>query len=203
MTEEFGNGQGPVAAPMAESEMMIPDLLDQTMQKGASDLHLTAGSPPVIRYLGDLVRLSDYPVLTPQGLRTMIYSIISQKQREKLEQELELDLSYSLPGKARFRVNVYFQRDSIGAAFRMIPFEVKPLQGHPRPLEFLVDPGHVGQRPRHAHDVTDALEQPGFELGIVPLGRQRPRQSRLPGSAAVLGHRPQPHAAGPGDGPVG
>ena len=128
MTEEFGNGQGPVAARMAESEMMIPDLLDQTMQKGASDLHLTAGSPPVIRYLGDLVRLSDYPVLTPQGLRTMIYSIISQKQREKLEQELELDLSYSLPGKARFRVNVYFQRDSIGAAFRMIPFEVKPLQ---------------------------------------------------------------------------
>ena len=128
MTEAFGNGQEPVAARMAESEMMIPDLLDQTMQKGASDLHLTAGSPPVIRYLGDLVRLSDYPVLTPQGLRTMIYSIISQKQREKLEQELELDLSYSLPGKARFRVNVYFQRDSIGAAFRMIPFEVKPLQ---------------------------------------------------------------------------
>ena len=130
MSDAFGNGSGsaPAATRTAETEMMIPDLLDQTMQKGASDLHLTAGSPPVIRYLGDLVRLSDYPVLTPQGLRTMIYSIISQKQREKLEQELELDLSYSLPGKARFRVNVYFQRDSIGAAFRMIPFEVKPLQ---------------------------------------------------------------------------
>src|SRR5437899_9544929 len=57
----------------------------------------------------------------------MIYSIISQKQREKLEQELELDMSYSLPGKARFRVNVYFQRDSIGAAFRVIPFEIKSI----------------------------------------------------------------------------
>ena len=131
MSQAFGNGYSGSASATTqgpETEMMIPDLLSQTMEKGASDLHLTAGSPPVIRYLGDLVRLADYPVLTPQGLRTMIYSIISQKQRERLEQDLELDLSYSLPGKARFRVNVYFQRDSIGAAFRLIPFEVKPLQ---------------------------------------------------------------------------
>ena len=77
---------------------------------------------------GELVRLDEYPLLTPQSLRTMIYAIISQRQREKLEQDLELDLSYSVPGKARFRVNVYFQRDSIGAAFRLIPFEIKPLQ---------------------------------------------------------------------------
>jgi twitching motility protein PilT len=133
MSDLVGNGSstpGGVAAATRpeQAETMIPDLLDVVLQRGASDLHLTAGSPPVIRYLGDLIRLEDYPVLTPQTLRTMVYAIISQKQRERLEQELELDMSYSLPGKARFRVNVYFQRDSIGAAFRMIPFEIKPLQ---------------------------------------------------------------------------
>ena len=81
--------------------------------------------------------------------------------------------------------------------------EVEPLQGHPRPLELLVDPGHVGQRPGHAHDVPHPLEQPGFELGVVPLGRQRPCQARLPGPAAILRHRAQAHAAGAGDRPVG
>jgi twitching motility protein PilT len=130
MTQPVGNGHAvsPSGTRPIEAETMIPDLLDIVLEKGASDLHLTAGSSPVIRYLGDLMRLEDYPVLNPQTLRTMIYAIISQKQRERLEQELELDMSYSLPGKARFRVNVYFQRDSIGAAFRMIPFEIKPLQ---------------------------------------------------------------------------
>src|SRR5207247_1685830 len=91
-------------------------------------LHLTAGSPPVVRMLGDLMRLEEYPLLTPQTLRQMVYAIISQRQRERLEQDLELDMSYSVPGKARFRVNVYFQRDSIGAAFRLIPFEIKSIQ---------------------------------------------------------------------------
>ena len=63
---------------------------------------------------GDLERLEQYPVLTPRALAGMIYAILPQRQRERLEQELELDMSYSLPGKARFRVNVYFQRDSVG-----------------------------------------------------------------------------------------
>jgi twitching motility protein PilT len=129
--EGAGNGQTAVAtqvqAQAPEHQLLIPDLLDVVLERGASDLHLTSGSPPVLRLLGELVRLDEYPVLTPQTLRTMIYAIISQRQREKLEQELELDLSYSVPGKARFRVNVYFQRDSIGAAFRLIPFEIKNL----------------------------------------------------------------------------
>jgi twitching motility protein PilT len=106
-------------------DVPIPELLDIVLERGASDLHLTVGSPPVVRVHGDLLRLSDYPDMTQEGLRAMIYAILPQKRREKLEQDLELDLSYSLPGKARFRVNVYFQRDSIGAAFRLIPFEIK------------------------------------------------------------------------------
>src|SRR5437764_2368109 len=108
-----------------EGEVPIPELLELVLERGASDLHLTTGSPPVIRVHGDLVPLTNYPELNPQGLRSMIYAILPQRKREKLEQELELDMSYSLPGKARFRVNVYFQRDSIGAAFRLIPFEIK------------------------------------------------------------------------------
>jgi twitching motility protein PilT len=111
-----------------ELQVPVPELLEIVLEKGASDLHLTAGSQPVIRLHGDLLRLEDYPVLTPRGLQGMIYAILPQKMRERLEQELELDMSYALPGKARFRVNVYFQRDSIGAAFRLIPYEIRSVE---------------------------------------------------------------------------
>jgi twitching motility protein PilT len=113
--------QEPVQAPVTE-------LLEHVLKLNASDLHITAGSQPVVRVNGALRRLSQYPELEPDELQRMVYSILTQKQRERLEQELELDVSYSLPGKARFRVNVYFQRDAMGAAFRLIPFEIKDLQ---------------------------------------------------------------------------
>ncbi|MEO8292309.1 MAG: type IV pilus twitching motility protein PilT [Actinomycetota bacterium] len=108
-------------------QVPIPELLAALLEKEASDLHLTAGVPPVVRVHGDLERLDEYPVLTPRALQGMIYAILPQKMREKFEQELELDMSYALPGKARFRVNVYFQRDSVGAAFRLIPYEIKTI----------------------------------------------------------------------------
>jgi twitching motility protein PilT len=106
-------------------QIAVSELLEVVLDQGASDLHLTAGAPPTIRLHGDLVRLDNYPLLNPRTLQGMIYAILPQKLRERLEQELELDMSYSLPGKARFRVNVYFQRDSLGAAFRLIPYEIK------------------------------------------------------------------------------
>jgi twitching motility protein PilT len=108
-------------------QIPVPELLEIVLDQGASDLHLTAGAPPTIRLHGDLIRLTDYPVLAPRALQGMIYAILPQKMRERLEGELELDMSYALPGKARFRVNVYYQRDSIGAAFRLIPYEIKSL----------------------------------------------------------------------------
>jgi len=120
VAEDEGPGEGPGVS--------IQELLTVLLESDGSDLHLTAGTPPVIRLHGDLNRLANYPVLEPQRLRTMIYSVISQKQRERLEQNLELDCSYSLPGKARFRLNVYFQRDSIGAAFRYIPHRIRKLE---------------------------------------------------------------------------
>jgi twitching motility protein PilT len=109
-------------------QVPVPELLEIVLERRASDLHLTAGAPPTIRLHGDLIRLVDYPILSPRALQGMIYAILPQKMRERLEGELELDMSYALPGKARFRVNVYYQRDSIGAAFRLIPYEIKSVE---------------------------------------------------------------------------
>ena len=99
------------------------DILIEVMELGASDLHLTAGSPPMVRKRGQLQAL-DYPALTPQVTRETIYSFLTNDQRKKLENELQVDLSYSIPGRARFRVNAYFQRASLSAAFRLIPTEM-------------------------------------------------------------------------------
>ena len=106
----------------------ISELLEIVLERGGSDLHLTSGSSPAIRVNGSLERREEDPALDPEQIQRMLYSILQQKQRERFEQELELDTSYSLPGKARFRVNVYLQRDSMGAAFRLIPFEIKTVE---------------------------------------------------------------------------
>jgi twitching motility protein PilT len=114
-------------AEQGDVQIPIPELLSTLLEVGGSDLHLTAGTPPTVRVNGELERLDKYPDLTPRALQGMIYAILPQKLRERFEQELELDMSYSLPGQARFRVNVYQQRDALGAAFRLIPFEIKTL----------------------------------------------------------------------------
>src|SRR6478736_2429304 len=116
-----------VAPPEDDLQVPIPELLGKLLEMNGSDLHLTAGTPPTVRVHGELERLQDYPNLSPRALQGMIYAILPQKMRERFEQELELDMSYSLPGRARFRVNVYMQRDAVGAVFRVIPFEIKGL----------------------------------------------------------------------------
>jgi twitching motility protein PilT len=102
------------------------DAMLETMRRGASDLHLTAGSPPMIRVRGRLTPL-DAPKLTPQAVREVVYSILTDEQRKRLENDWQIDFAYSLPGAARFRVNAYFQRASIGAAFRLIPQDMPRL----------------------------------------------------------------------------
>src|SRR5919204_5399873 len=106
-------------------QIPVPELLGALLDKGGSDLHLTAGSPPMVRVHGDLEPAGEYPALSPRALQGMVYAILPQKLRERFEQELELDMSYSLPGRSRFRVNVFMQRDALGAVFRVIPFEIK------------------------------------------------------------------------------
>ncbi len=99
------------------------DVLLEVLALNASDLHITAGSPPMVREKGRL-RSLDYPALTSQMTREIIYSILTNDQRKKLENEWQIDFAYSIPSKARFRVNAYFQRASLGAAFRLIPNEM-------------------------------------------------------------------------------
>jgi twitching motility protein PilT len=100
------------------------DLLMEVMERRASDLHITAGAKPTVRVRGRLVPLDDYPVLTPTETREIVYSILTNDQRQRLETDWQIDFAYSIPGHARFRVNAYFQRAAIGAAFRLIPFSI-------------------------------------------------------------------------------
>jgi twitching motility protein PilT len=100
------------------------DLLMEVVARRASDLHLSAGAQPTVRVRGRLVRLDGYPVLTGTDTREIVYSILSGDQRQRLETNWQLDFAYSIPGHARFRVNAYYQRGAIGAAFRLIPFEL-------------------------------------------------------------------------------
>jgi twitching motility protein PilT len=111
-----------------DKEPDLTSFLHAVLEHGASDLHLTTGLPPMLRINGELERLKGYRRMGSKDLQQLIYSMLTQKQREIFEENLELDLSYPLPGKARFRVNVFQQRDSVGSVMRMIPFEIKTIE---------------------------------------------------------------------------
>jgi twitching motility protein PilT len=103
------------------------DVLIEVLERRASDLHISAGAPPMLRLRGRLSKLEGYPELTPTDTREVIYSILSNDQRQRLETNWQVDFAYQIPGRARFRVNAYFQRSALGAAFRLIPAEITPL----------------------------------------------------------------------------
>jgi twitching motility protein PilT len=113
---------------MSENSFSIDTLLEQMVAHNASDLHLTVGSHPALRVRGQLERLEGFPVLTAEQTRQLLYRIISSEQQKRLEIDRQLDLSYSIPGLARFRVNIYSQRESLAGAFRLIPAELKSLE---------------------------------------------------------------------------
>jgi twitching motility protein PilT len=100
------------------------DLLMEVVSRRASDLHISAGAPPTVRVRGRLTRLEGYPILTDTVTREIVYSILTGDQRQRLETNWQLDFAYSIPGHARFRVNAYYQRGAVGAAFRLIPFDL-------------------------------------------------------------------------------
>ena len=106
----------------------IDDLLEQMVQIGASDLHITVNSPPAYRVRGHIARAEGFEPLTDEDTRSMLYRILSSEQQKHFELNRQLDFAYSMPGLARFRVNVYFQREVVGAAFRLIPAEIKTLE---------------------------------------------------------------------------
>src|SRR5437868_5745107 len=106
----------------------IDDLLEQMVPLGASDLHVTVGSPPAFRVRGHIARAEGYEQFAPDDTRALLYRILSSEQQKHFELSRQLDFAYSMPGVARFRVNVYYQRESVGAAFRLIPQEIKTLE---------------------------------------------------------------------------
>src|SRR5215208_1477803 len=113
---------------MGDSVLNIDDLLEQAVARGASDLHVTVGTPPALRIHGHLARVEGIDALDAETTRTMLYRILSSEQQKHLELNRQLDLAYDVPGAARFRVNIYFQRDALGGAFRQIPRDIKSLE---------------------------------------------------------------------------
>ena len=103
------------------------EMLLEVVAKKASDLHITAGAAPMLRVRGALVPIEGAPRMTATDTREIVYTILNSSQRQRLETDWQVDLAYSIPGRARFRVNAYFQRSAIGAAFRLIPADITPI----------------------------------------------------------------------------
>jgi twitching motility protein PilT len=119
-------GAGMQAVDAMRHELHVNDLLERVVDLGGSDLHLTVGLHPSVRIHGEIKPLTEFPVMNGSEIRRMIYAILTQRQRERFENDLELDTSHSVPAIGRFRVNVFLQRDSVGSVMRVIPFEIVP-----------------------------------------------------------------------------
>ena len=110
------------------------EILLEVVRRKASDLHITAGAAPMLRVRGALVPVEGQQRLTATDTREIVYAILNSTQRQRLETDWQIDFAYSIPGHARFRVNAYFQRGTIGAAFRLIPAETVPIETLGLPL---------------------------------------------------------------------
>jgi twitching motility protein PilT len=103
--------------------MELQNLLEIMIERGASDLHITTGTPPLLRIDGKLTTVSS-EVLTVPDTKRLCYSVLTDAQRHQFEEELELDFSFAIKGLSRFRGNIYSQRGTIAGAFRAIPFQI-------------------------------------------------------------------------------
>src|SRR6266478_4134800 len=102
----------------------LSDLLKRMLELGGSDLHLTTNSPPQVRVHGSLQPL-DIPQLSPADTKQLAYSVMTDAQKHRFEENLELDFSFGIKGLARFRANVFMQRGAVAAVYRTIPYEIR------------------------------------------------------------------------------
>ncbi|RMG03660.1 MAG: type IV pilus twitching motility protein PilT [Acidobacteria bacterium] len=109
-------------------QVTLPDLLKKMLEMGASDLHITVNSPPQARVHGFLQPIPGYPPLTAAQTKQLAYSVLTDAQKHKFEENLELDFSFGLKGMSRFRANIFNQRGAVGAVFRAIPYEIKSFE---------------------------------------------------------------------------
>ncbi len=110
----------------AEYPVTLEDLLRLTVEKKGSDLHIVVGMPPCIRIDGDIMK-QDFPPMSPAAVETLLFQALSEKNKKDLQENLELDISYSVPKCARFRGNVIVQRGTLAAVFRAIPYNIPDL----------------------------------------------------------------------------
>ena len=132
----------------------LADLVLMVGKEGASDLHITVGRQPTLRISGELIKLQKKGILTPEDTRGLIYSMLSEEQQRRLEENQELDFSYTYEDKVRFRVNAFYQRGFLGAALRLIPVNIRTLE------ELNVIPELA----------RFALKEQGFFLVVGPTG---------------------------------
>jgi twitching motility protein PilT len=108
--------------------LSVDALLERVVELRASDLHLTSGSHPAVRVHGHIELLTDFPELDPEAVRQLVYRITTTEQQKNLELKRQLDFAHGVRSLARFRVNAYYQRESLAAAFRLIPTEIKSVE---------------------------------------------------------------------------
>ena len=109
-------------------QITLSELLKKLAEFGGSDLHLTTNTPPQVRVDGHLRPLEGYKVLTSADTKQLAYSVLTDAQKHRFEENLELDFSFGVKGLSRFRANIFNQRGAVGAVFRAIPYEIKPFE---------------------------------------------------------------------------
>src|SRR5579872_4098108 len=107
----------------AEFKVTLHQLLKTMIEKGASDMHITTGTPPLLRIDGNIVPLK-LPPLGPVETKQLCFSVLTEEQRAHFEKHNEIDLSFGVKSLSRFRANVYMQRGAVAGAFRTIPFRI-------------------------------------------------------------------------------
>ena len=110
------------------SELELNKLLSLVMERNASDLHLVAGEPPILRIDGTLIRLDDYEIMNLESIQNMIDILLNKDQKAVFDKQYDVDLSYSYKDNVRFRINIYKQKGLLAAAFRLIPNHIKTVQ---------------------------------------------------------------------------
>src|SRR6476646_3012079 len=122
----------------------IDQLLEGMETLRASDLHISAGSPPAARVRGEMTVLEELPELTPDDIQQLLYRILSTEQQKRLEVDRQIDLSYAISGVARFRVNIFFQRGAVAAVLRL-PVGLHEFADKPRGLVLVTGPTGSGK----------------------------------------------------------
>src|SRR6201997_5498847 len=106
-------------------QISLSELLHKLSEMGGSDLHITTGTPPLVRVHGEVRPLEGYRPLTASETKQLAYSVLTDAQKHRFEENLELDLSFGVKGLSRFRANLFNQKGAVGAVFRAIPYEIK------------------------------------------------------------------------------